>query len=637
MILGRMVRRLSDIDPNSIDAGADEIIKACLVGSPQKSFFLYAGAGSGKTRSLVSALMALREQRGPQLWMRGQRIGVITYTNKAADEIKRRLDYNALIEVSTIHSFAWTLLQGHTNDIRTWLEANLKAEIQELESLQARGRAGTKAAREREVSIASKRKRLTSLPSIQKFIYSPTENKRGRGALAHSEVIGCVSALLISKPSLQKILVSRFPVLLIDESQDTNKHLMDSLLEVQLRQSRVFVVGLFGDTMQRIYADGKAGLDVAIPGTWAKPAKVMNHRSRERIVRLVNRIRAAVDTQVQQSRSDKSGGFVRLFVFGSAGQDKAQAEALAASRMATIAGDEEWNRREARQTLILEHHMAAARLGFSDLYQPLYDVDQFRTGLLDGSLPALRFLTEEVLPFRKASREQKQFEAMAVLRRYSPLLSAEALKKAGKQQVAHIEAVRKAAQELLGLWDAGSDPSIETVVVTIAKSGLFEIPDALQPLVESAEMVAIADIEETDEPESRDEFTAAWSAASKVPFSQLEFYAEYVAGLSAFDTHQGVKGLQFKRVMVIIDDDAARGFMFSYDRVLGVKPKSDSDRRNEAAGQDTTVDRTRRLLYVTCSRAEESLAIVAYSQSPQLVLQSVVREGLFDASEVEVH
>lgn len=628
---------MSGIDPNSTDAGADEIIKSCLIGNPPQSFFLYAGAGSGKTRSLVSGLLALREHRGPRLWMRGQRIGVITYTNKAADEIKRRLDFNALIEVSTIHSFAWTLLEGHTSDIRTWLEANLAAEIQELEALQARGRAGTKAAHEREVSITSKRKRLASLPSVRKFIYSPTENKRGRGALAHSEVIGCVAALLRSKPSLQKILVSRFPVLLIDESQDTNRHLMDSLLEVQSQQSAVFVMGLFGDTMQRIYADGKVGLEAAIPDAWAKPAKVMNHRSRERIVRLVNRIRAAVDTHVQQSRSDKAGGFARLFVFGTASQDKAQTETLAASRMASITGDEEWNRRGARQTLILEHHMAAARLGFSGLYQPLYEVDQFRTGLLDGNLPALRFLREEVLPFVKASRQQKHFEAMAVLRRYSPLLSADALKDAGKQQVSHISSVKNAAKELIELWDGEADPSIETVLVIIAKSGLFEIPDALLPLVESAAIIPTADDEEVDETEIGDEFTTAWSVASKVPFSQLESYAEYVSGLSAFDTHQGVKGLQFKRVMVIIDDDAARGFMFSYDRVLGVKPKSDSDRKNEAAGQDTTIDRTRRLLYVTCSRAEESLAIVAYSQNPQLVLQSVVREGLFDASEVEIH
>jgi DNA helicase-2/ATP-dependent DNA helicase PcrA len=628
---------VSAIDSDMVDAGVDDTIASCLLDSPPQSFFLYAGAGSGKTRSLVKALSVLREKRGDELWMRGQRVCVITYTNKAADEIKRRLDFNALIEVSTMHSFAWTLIQGHTNDIRSWLQANLQDEIHNLEVLQARGRAGSKAAFEREVSIRVKQARLARLPNIRCFVYSPTENKRTRDALAHSEVIGCVAALLRSKPMLQKILISRFPVLLIDESQDTNRYLMDALLEVQGQHANKFAIGLFGDTMQRIYADGKIALDAAIPGSWAKPAKVMNHRSRGRIVRLVNRIRFGVDTHVQQSRPDKDGGTVRLFIFPQDGRDKGKAEALVASRMAELTGDEGWTHREARQTLILEHHMAATRLGFADLFGPLYSVDGYRTGLLEGSLPALRFFVEEVLPFVRASREGKPFDAMSVLRRCSPLLSAETLKQAGKQQASHIASVREHAKDLLGLWSEDREPLVGAVLNAVGKSGLFEIPESLLPLVEDASVSGAASQDEPEEKEDIDAVTLAWREAVKVPFSQIEAYSQYIAGLSGFDTHQGVKGLEFKRVMVIIDDGAARGFMFSYDRMFGVKTSTGSERGNDVSGQETTVHRTRRLLYVTCSRAEESLAVVAYTQNTELLKQSVVREGLFDGSEVEVH
>jgi DNA helicase-2/ATP-dependent DNA helicase PcrA len=87
--------------------------------------------------------------------------------------------------------------------------------------------------------------------------------------------------------------------------------------------------------------------------------------------------------------------------------------------------------------------------------------------------------------------------------------------------------------------------------------------------------------------------------------------------------------------MVIIDDDDARGFMFSYDKLLGVRAKSDSDRKNESAGGETTLDRTRRLLYVICSRAEESLAVVAYTGNPAQVVNAFVSQGLFDTSEIE--
>jgi DNA helicase II / ATP-dependent DNA helicase PcrA len=148
------------------------------------------------------------------------------------------------------------------------------------------------------------------------------------------------------------------------------------------------------------------------------------------------------------------------------------------------------------------------------------------------------------------------------------------------------------------------------------------------PLVSNDE-----DGEDSEAP--RDEQIAAWTAVLTVSFSQIEACAAYLMGSSAYDTHQGVKGLEFKRVMVIIDDDDARGFMFSYDKLLGVRAKSDSDRKNENSGGETTLDRTRRLLYVICSRAEESLAVVAYTGNPAQVVNAFVSQGLFDASEIE--
>jgi DNA helicase-2/ATP-dependent DNA helicase PcrA len=63
------------------DAEADEAILACLDMKKPRSFFLYAGAGSGKTRSLVEAIRAVCREQGRRLSLTGQKIGVITYTN----------------------------------------------------------------------------------------------------------------------------------------------------------------------------------------------------------------------------------------------------------------------------------------------------------------------------------------------------------------------------------------------------------------------------------------------------------------------------------------------------------------------------------------------------------------------------
>ena len=48
------------------------------------------------------------------------------------------------------------------------------------------------------------------------------------------------------------------------------------------------------------------------------------------------------------------------------------------------------------------------------------------------------------------------------------------------------------------------------------------------------------------------------------------------------------------------------------------------------------IDRSRRLFYVTCSRTEKSLAIVAYSSNPERVRNHVLSESWFEENEVVV-
>jgi DNA helicase-2/ATP-dependent DNA helicase PcrA len=88
--------------------------------------------------------------------------------------------------------------------------------------------------------------------------------------------------------------------------------------------------------------------------------------------------------------------------------------------------------------------------------------------------------------------------------------------------------------------------------------------------------------------------------------------------------------------MVIIDDSEAKGFLFSYEKLFGTKPLTDNDRQRAAEGEDTANDRTRRLLYVTCTRARKSLALVAYVDQRKALAQSVLERGWFRADEVEM-
>jgi DNA helicase-2/ATP-dependent DNA helicase PcrA len=258
---------------DDIDGNVDAEIAACLDLSSPRSFFLFAGAGSGKTRSLVTALSHIQNTLSESLKLKGQRVGVITFTNAASDEIQSRLLYDPLLDVRTIHSFAWSLIEGLNHDIREWLRVELAADIEQLKGEEDRGRKGTKASTTRFSKITSKTNRLQSLNSIRRFVYSPTGDNRSRDSLSHAEVLQLTAHFLTEKPAMQAILAGRYPILLIDESQDTNKHLVDALFAVQTAQKGKFVLGLFGDMMQRIYNEGKEGLGENLPEDWATPSK----------------------------------------------------------------------------------------------------------------------------------------------------------------------------------------------------------------------------------------------------------------------------------------------------------------------------------------------------------------------------
>lgn len=613
-----------------VDAEADETIARCVTTSPPQSFFLFAGAGSGKTRSLVEALRVIKTEVAERFRLHGRQVGVITFTNKACDEIKRRIEYDPLFAVSTIHSFAWSLISGLNSDIREWLRENLKVEIEELAEKERKGRAGTKASRDRQAAIASKNERLAALDEIKRFIYNPDGDNPERNALNHAEVIKIASGFLAGKPLMQKMLVNRFPILLVDESQDTDKPLMEALILTEVKQRGAFSLGIIGDMMQRIYTAGKLDLGSDLPEGWATPKKVMNHRSGRRIVELINQIRNPIDGQAQRHRADRDEGFVRLFVVPAGVADKPAQENSICQRMAELTGDDGWKRPgEAVKTLILEHHMAAKRLGFLAMWQALHGVSHLQTGLRDGSLPPLRFFSQIILPLIRSHQRGDRFGVAGVVRNESPFLDRRRMKACGGDQLAQIAAAKKGVEALVELWHDESSPTFLDVLSCVRDTRLFTIPEAIRAFSVSGGG------ESEDEPASKEyeaDELGAWRSFLETPFVQIEPYSQYIEGEAAYDTHQGIKGLEFPRVCVIMDDLDARGWTFSYEKLFGAREESS---RGDPT-KESSIDRTRRLFYVTCSRAEESLSLIAYSENPPQVRQHALNAGWFEESEIEM-
>ena len=640
---------MTDVTDANRDAGADATIRACLSLDKPRSFFLFAGAGSGKTRSLKDALEGLDTQTLTTLRKHSRKIAVITYTNAAADEITRRVKADPVFQVQTIHSFAWSLIEGRTADIRGWLENNLRVEIAKIEVDHAKGRAGN-AHDERVRKMASKTKRLERLAEIRAFTYAPEGDNFGRDALQHTEVIALAAHFLTESETFQNIVLARYPFILIDESQDTMERLMEALLTFEVRHRGRIALGLLGDTMQRIYTDGLRDLDKRVRD-FAQPVKQMNHRSRARIVDLANAIRRDDDGRQQRAREDKPGGTVRVFLAPSEGTDRAAFEASTRAEMARITGDPAWLNMQAIKTLTIERHMAAARLGFSELFESLSKPDKLKDGFRDGTLPAMRLFTHRVLPLVTAQRNGDAFAAMAVLRDGSPLVDKRGIRARRGGQATGLDAARVGVAALMTLFRDERDPSCAEVLAVVAQHRLFPIPDQLRRCLpdDSPEIMDLADIltglgplfDELDlttlEAPSPTEttITEAWAQALEAPFSQVARYLAYVEDRSPYGTHQGVKGLEFPRVMVIADDAYTRfKGLASYETLFGVKPLSTDSQKKASKGEETTIERTRRLLYVTCTRAEDSLALVLYSEAPEVIRTFMISNGWMADDEI---
>lgn len=167
----------------------------------------------------------------------------------------------------------------------------------------------------------------------------------------------------------------------------------------------------------------------------------------------------------------------------------------------------------------------------------------------------------------------------------------------------------------------GKSSQAVSEAVPQSQSGLYEISERMEEILDSTYT--------GDDPK-----VIALKTALNVSFDEMERYATYVSDQSRFATHQGVKGLEYPRVMVVLDDSESRGFLFSYEKLFGAKEKTQTDLRNEKEGKDTSIQRTARLFYVACTRAMESLAVVAYSENPNLVRSTALANGWFAEEEI---
>ena len=602
------------------DNNIDLQLKECVSNEKRKSFFLFAGAGSGKTYSLVKLLENIQNVWGNKLMREHRQVAVITYTNAATDEIMRRIDYNPLFHVSTIHSFVWDSIKTYQKDIKARYLQRLQANIDELQAkIDATKNKETKTYKANQEKINHLIERKEAKEKIDKFIYNPNGDNLKANSLNHSDVIEIGTQMLQENRLLQQIITQQYPFMLIDESQDTRSGLIDAFFTIQKNYPNDFTLGLIGDIKQRIYMDGKADIKNLIPADWEKPEKVKNYRCSKRIIQLANKISSVLDGSEQQARDDAPEGYVHLFLANSHDVlDKIAKELDVRAKMSAITGDEQWN--SDVKVLTLEHSMAAVRLDFKDFYELFARLPKYQMSFLQGEMTDMTFFSNLIFPLVSMLKENDGIGVLNLLKKDSPLLEAVP----DRDYPEMLGKIKKVLDELRN--SNVEEMKVSEIIEFVQRNMLFAIPGHLKLALNSKE----------EEVDKDDKESLAWVRALQLPLRQFKAYDDYVHERTPYVTHQGVKGLEFPRVLVLIDEEAAKGNMFSYEKLFNVTPLSQTDIKNKEMGKENSIDRTSRLFYVTCTRAKESLAILMYTSNTERAKQTAIHNGWFGKNEIDV-
>ena len=610
-----MSRRILSPDTPA-DAELRKILDKQLSG-----FTVIAGAGSGKTTSLVKALAHVVDTRGIELRSTSQKVACITYTEIAALEISDELAHDPIVHVSTIHSYLWTLAKPFQNDIRRWVKNRARARLEALVAEQAGFT--NRIQQKRRDETAARIQRLTdALPrvdQIESFTYG-IGSDYGRGILGHEDITTMVPELICSKPLLAKLVARQYPIVFVDESQDTLPEVVDCLRHVARQQKDNFCLGFFGDPMQKIYVRGIG----AIPreDEWSEVKKPENFRSPQRVLDVINAIRADDDGLHQVSglpAERQRPGEVNFFVLPA---DETRTETLQLTRtwLATKSQIGAWTPHDGvdeTKILVIAHRMAARRLRFENLYEIFHSNASMRDAFDEGrAWPLSPFLTT-LIPLVNAA-ENNRSKLVPILRNSSSILHNDSLSSGNTRN--RLQTLASGVEELADIMSAGGPGSVKKALSAAHRAQLLSLDQRLVPFFADAEPGVGGEAVPEDAATIRDFLTG--------DAQELRGYFKYIDQESPYSTHQGVKGAEYPYVLVVLDDEEGRHNQFSYDKLLKIKPLSARDRERQQGGEETTVERTRRLLYVCASRATEALAVVFYTSNVDTAIQTLRTSGI---------
>ncbi|MEM9266469.1 MAG: UvrD-helicase domain-containing protein [Cyanobacteria bacterium P01_F01_bin.13] len=606
-----------------LETEADINIQKCL--KLKHSFAVIAGAGSGKTTSLITTLQYLRDTEGKLLRRNAQQIACITYTNRAVEVISSRLDWDELFLVSTLHAFLWHEIKRFTPNIRQALsDYIIPAKIAKKKS-EDNGGKSKKAIKARE-KITSLEFDLKNLEDLKKFDYADTSfSNYSQGQLNHNDVIDIAAYLISENEILRRILSQKYPYILVDEAQDTFENVVDAINKL-CESPGLPIVGYFGDPMQQIY-DKRAG-NFSGPPDYQRITKEENFRCSRSVIRLLNSFRRDIQQFPAGINSEIEGSVSLRLVAAEKPEGKRNKYSEDQLERVSRKFDEAlnywgWDRNNRVKELFLVRQMIARRLGFSEL-QNLF-TGQFASSKAQESYEKgdhflLKPFVDSLCPLIHARKDNDFRQILKIFSLSSPTFDP-----IGVNAKKPLSVMKRLAmdltQDLVNLWGEGT---LGDVLRFCREQKLIRISERLSEHLDRQPRS-----EEYDANKHSSE-KGDWLADNFLSMStkEIEPFASFISENTPLSTQHGVKGEEYKNVLVMFDDIEAAWNNYSFSKTL--TPNT------SGVPTDGQQNRTKKLAYVCFSRAEENLRILLFTLDPYAAKEELISSGLFEENQISI-
>lgn len=596
------------------------------------NFLLSGGAGSGKTYSLVQVIKQVIEENP------NSKVACMTYTNAAVKEIEERVNHKNLI-VSTIHDFLWDNIKSFQKELKKSLVELINDEESKIKNPE---------------DITIPENYFDNLEKIQYKEYLKIQE----GKISHDEVLILANYIFQKNPKICSILKDKFKFIFIDEYQDTNKAVIEIFLNHLKQSSKKNIIGFFGDAMQSIYDDGIGNLDEykgSEDDKVREVKKAQNRRNPQLVINLANKIR---NDGIQQTPSldvnapNMDSGIIK--------QGSVKFYHSNSNNIEAIKTQLGWNFSDSKKTKILNltHNLIAPNAWFENL-MAIYSGDKIldfknrlkdyikdnsinddfstktfgevisqlqnsKTGselnkvmptagmqlFIDQNLTLYTIAKsinwdifskvyldkDQLVDDKKQDQEDENKKGSKrddLIKHLFKIQNNISLYNAGKfnefirkteyniSSTNDKKTLKERIDELSNVWDK----TIEEVIKKADAHGICKKDDRLQRFITEKEYI--------------------FNRVKEMKFSEFQNLYNYLEGSTPFSTQHKTKGAEFDNVLIILDNGWWNNYNF--------------EKMFAGGNAESVENRTKKIFYVCCTRAKESLAIFFYNPSQAVI------------------